>query len=131
LNAPSPFSEDGWFRTGDAVEVEGEFLRILGRASDLINVGGLKVYPAEVETVIQEVENVREVAVTGEPHPFTGHVVVATVQLDHPEDPRTMEKRVRDHCRQRLASHMVPVRVRVTDASLHSERQKLRRQPSP
>lgn len=131
LNAPSPFTEDGWFRTGDAVEVDGEFLRILGRASDLVNVGGLKVYPAEVETVIQEVENVREVAVSGEPHPFTGHVVVATVALDRPEDPRSVEKRVRDHCRKRLAPHMVPVRVRVTEAQLHSERQKLRRQTNP
>src|SRR5690606_3810396 len=40
LNAPSPFTEDGWFKTGDAVEVDGEYIRILGRKSELINVGG-------------------------------------------------------------------------------------------
>ena len=40
LNAPSPFTADGWFMTGDAVEQDGEYFRILGRASDLINVGG-------------------------------------------------------------------------------------------
>ena len=42
LNAPSPFTEDGWFITGDAVEVDGEYIRILGRKSELINVGGGK-----------------------------------------------------------------------------------------
>jgi long-chain acyl-CoA synthetase len=50
LNAPSPFTEDGYLITGDMVEEDGEYLRILGRNSDLINVGGQKVYPAEVET---------------------------------------------------------------------------------
>jgi long-chain acyl-CoA synthetase len=45
LNAPSPFTEDGWFNTGDAVEVKGDYFKILGRVSDLINVGGEKVYP--------------------------------------------------------------------------------------
>jgi acyl-CoA synthetase (AMP-forming)/AMP-acid ligase II len=47
LNAPSPFTDDGWFKTGDLVEVDGECFRILGRKSDLINVGGEKVYPAK------------------------------------------------------------------------------------
>ena len=48
LNAPSPLTDDGWLVTGDAVEQQGEYYRILGRQSDLINVGGRKVYPAEV-----------------------------------------------------------------------------------
>ncbi|WP_333835403.1 class I adenylate-forming enzyme family protein, partial [Rubrimonas sp.] len=52
LNAPSPFTEDGWQRTGDRVEVEGDRLRILGRDSDLINVGGQKVFPAEIEDAL-------------------------------------------------------------------------------
>ena len=52
LNAPPPFSEDGWFNTGDAVEVDGEYIRILGRKSEIINVGGEKVYPVEVEHVL-------------------------------------------------------------------------------
>ncbi|MFN8707421.1 MAG: long-chain fatty acid--CoA ligase [Planctomyces sp.] len=40
LNAPSPFTEDGWFITGDLVEIDGDYLRIKGRASEIINVGG-------------------------------------------------------------------------------------------
>ena len=86
LNAPSPFTDDGWFMTGDAVEQQGEYFRILGRASDLINVGGRKVYPAEVEAVIAEVENVKDVSVAGEAHPFTGQVVVVDGALTTERD---------------------------------------------
>ena len=124
LNAPSPFTPDGWFRTGDAVEVDGDYLRILGRASDLVNVGGQKVYPAEVEAVIMELEGVREVAVTGERHPLTGQIVVARVALSRPEDPRELERRVRAACRARLAPHKVPVRVTIAPGPLHTERSK-------
>jgi acyl-CoA synthetase (AMP-forming)/AMP-acid ligase II len=59
LNAPSPFDADGWMNTGDAVEVDGDYLRILGRKSEMINVGGLKVYPAEVEDVLAQMPNVK------------------------------------------------------------------------
>jgi acyl-CoA synthetase (AMP-forming)/AMP-acid ligase II len=51
LNAPSPFDGEGWFNTGDLVAVEGEYLRVLGRHSEIINVGGEKVHPVEVESV--------------------------------------------------------------------------------
>jgi len=65
INAPSPITADGWFMTGDAVEQDGEYLRILGRKSEIINVGGEKVYPSEVESVIQEMDNVLEATVYG------------------------------------------------------------------
>src|SRR5207247_5553917 len=80
LNAPSPFSEDGWFRTGDAVETDGDYFRILGRKSELINVGGAKVYPQEVEAVILELAEVAEATVWGAPNPITGNIVCARVR---------------------------------------------------
>src|SRR5215813_819760 len=61
LNAPSPFTEDGYFITGDRVDLNGEYMRFLGRESELINVGGQKVFPAEVEEVLLESELVEEV----------------------------------------------------------------------
>ena len=128
LNAPAPFTADGWFITGDAVEVDGEYLRILGRASDLINVGGRKVYPAEVEGVILELAEIREAAVFGEPHPFTGHVVMARVTARDPaSEAGAIERRVRDHCRARLEPYKVPVRVHLSADLLHTERQKTTR----
>ena len=59
--------------TGDAVEVDGEYIRILGRKSELINVGGEKVYPAEVESVIQMHGRRRRSGREREPHPMTGN----------------------------------------------------------
>lgn len=124
LNAPSPFTEDGWFMTGDVVEVDGDFFRILGRKSELINVGGEKVYPAEVEGVIQEMENVVEATVWGEPHAFVGKVVCAQVLLKNPEDPAAVARRVKAYCRERLEPFKVPVRVLLGDESTVSERMK-------
>ena len=54
LNAPDPIDEEGWMCTGDQVEVEGEYIRFLGRNSEIINVGGKKVFPSEVESVLLE-----------------------------------------------------------------------------
>ncbi|MBE3064786.1 MAG: long-chain fatty acid--CoA ligase, partial [Spirochaetes bacterium] len=63
LNAPSPFDSAGYFDTGDRVEVDGEWLRILGRESEIINVGGSKVYPAEVEDALLELDDLTDVTV--------------------------------------------------------------------
>ena len=60
LNAPSPFDEDGWYNTHDVVEVDGPYVRILGRTTELINVGGQKVYPSEVESALLELHNVSD-----------------------------------------------------------------------
>ena len=124
LNAPSEFDGDGWFNTHDEVEVDGEWFRILGRETDLINVGGQKVYPAEVEGVVLEVDNVRDVAVQGEKHALLGQIVVATVVLEQPEPVESVKKRLRRVCTGQLASFKVPVKVVLSDGPLHSARQK-------
>ncbi|MEO1245990.1 MAG: fatty acid--CoA ligase family protein [Pseudomonadota bacterium] len=122
LNAPSPFTEDGWFITGDAVEVDGEYLKILGRKSELINVGGEKVYPAEVESVIQEMDGVEDIAVRGEQHPITGQIVSARVKLSSDETLSEFRKRLNGYCRERLSRFMIPQKVELVDDSLHGER---------
>lgn len=115
LNAPNPFTLDGWFNTGDRVEVDGEYIKILGRDSELINVGGEKVYPVEVESVIQEIDNVAEAVVYGEKNPLTGQVVCVRIRLIHPEDVSNVRTRLKAHCRKRLQSFKVPVRVIIVD----------------
>ncbi len=122
LNAPSPFTEDGWFMTGDAVEVDDEWLRILGRRSELINVGGEKVYPVEVESAIEELENVVEARVYAEPNALLGNIVCAEVRLERPELTRAITARVKSHCAERLRPYMVPVKVTVVDQALITER---------
>lgn len=124
LNAPSEFDADGWFNTQDQVEVDGEFFRILGRVTDLINVGGQKVYPAEVESVILDLENVQDVAVFGEAHSLLGRIVVAKIVLIYPESVESVKKRVRHACLAKLANFKVPTKVVLTEGVLHSARQK-------
>lgn len=129
LNAASEFDADGWFNTQDQVEVDGDYFRILGRVTDLINVGGQKVYPAEVESVILGLDNVQDVAVFGEAHQLLGQIVVAKIVLEQPEAVDSVKKRVRRACLAELASFKVPVKVILTEGVLHSARQKkVRRQ---
>jgi len=122
LNAPSPFTDDGWFNTGDAVEVDGEYIKILGRKSEIINVGGEKVYPAEVESVIQDFDNVSEVTVYGEKNPIMGNIVCAKISLLKDEDHKEFASKLKKFCKTKLENYKIPVRVFVDDNKQHSER---------
>ncbi|MBC8487887.1 MAG: long-chain fatty acid--CoA ligase, partial [Bacteroidetes bacterium] len=124
LNAPSPFTEDGWFKTGDAVEVDGEYIKILGRKSEIINVGGEKVYPQEVENVILEMDNVAEVTVYGEKNPIMGNIVCAKVRLVKYEDKKLFINRLKKHCKESIQNYKVPVKVKIDDEEQYSERYK-------
>ena len=127
LNAPSPFDDEGWFNTQDEVEVDGEWLCFKGRKSDIINVGGEKVYPAEVESVILEVDNVLDTTVSKESHPITGNIVVAAVTLRQPEPLRDVARRVQSYCFQRLPRYKVPVKVYAAESPGVTERFKRQR----
>lgn len=127
LNEASPFTEDGWLKTGDRVEVEGEYLRVLGRQSDLIIIGGEKVYPAEVEDLIAEMDGVLDVVVTGEANALTGQIVRAKVQLASAETRADFRGRLMAFLGPRLPPFKIPQRVEVTTEPLHSARWKKRR----
>jgi len=124
LNAPSPFTEDGWFKTGDQVEVDGEYMKILGRKSEIINVGGEKVYPAEVESIIQEIENVAEVTVYSEKNPIIGNIVCAKIRLLKDEDKSEFISRAKKYCNERLQKFKVPVKIFIDDKEQFGERYK-------
>jgi long-chain acyl-CoA synthetase len=116
LNAPNPINSDGWMCTGDQVEVRGEYMQILGRTSEIINVGGQKVFPAEIETILLEAENILEVSVTGKKHPIMGQVITATVSLNQPEDLLLLSGRLRKYCLERMAKWKVPVRFNIVSS---------------
>jgi len=120
LNAPNPFDEDGWFCTGDVVDVKGDFIRFLGRKSEIINVGGQKVYPAEVETVLLSSPIVREATVYAAPHPLLGQAVCADITLSTPEEFSAAVRELRALCRQHLARYKVPARFRIVEDTSHS-----------
>ena len=125
LNAENPIDADGWMDTGDTVEVQGEYVRVLGRRSDVINVGGQKVFPQEVEELLLRAPHVTEAVVYAESHPLLGKVVAARISLDRPEPLLALKTRLRKFCLERLPSYKVPVRISIEGAeSLMGERGK-------
>jgi long-chain acyl-CoA synthetase len=113
LNAPSPFDKDGWMCTGDQVEVNGDYMRIIGRKSEMINVGGQKVFPAEVETILLEDKNIKEATVFGVRHPLMGYVVHANISLFEQESIEEFRIRMRKYCISKIAKYKIPVKFNI------------------
>ena len=127
LNASmDSFTSDGWFKTGDLVEVDGEYIKIIGRAKEVINVGGQKVLPSEVESIILEMEEISDCMVYGEKNAITGQTVVCDVVLNKKIE--NIKKRVRVFCKDRLDAYKIPTKVNVVDKTNFSDRfKKIRR----
>jgi len=105
---------DGWLLTGDmGILDEDGYLRIVDRKTDMVIVGGLNVYPREVEDVIHQLPAVADCAVIGEPSERRGEDVKAFVVLREGES--LTEDAVIEHCRQHLGSYKVPRTVVFAD----------------
>jgi malonyl-CoA/methylmalonyl-CoA synthetase len=109
------FTADGWFRTGDIGEHDPDgYLRLVGRARDLIITGGLNVYPREVEDVLLEHPAVAEVAVAGLPDPEWGEVVAAWVVPARASDPPEPDE-LSGFAAERLSRFKCPRRIVFVD----------------
>lgn len=110
LNAPSPFV-DGWYDTGDIVEQDGDYIKVIGRAKEVINVGGLKILPSEIERVALLYPDVLRAKAFGVANPLTGQHVEVVCE---PRPGATLDRRVlmahfRSHLQKQLAPHRVTV----------------------
>ncbi len=106
---------NGWLFTGDLVRVDEDgYLYIAGRKKELIIVGGLNVYPGEIERVLLEHPAVLEAAAFGVPDPARGEAVWAGVVL-RPGETAT-GKQLQAHCREKLASYKVPRGIDIREA---------------
>ena len=111
---------DGWFRTGDIARIDADgFVWIEGRVSDMVNRGGFKVFPAEVEEVLLSSADVADVAVVGQPDDRLGEVPVAFVVAAPGVAPSS--DGLSDYCRAHLAPYKVPVRFEMVDALPRNE----------
>ncbi|HZW14243.1 MAG TPA: class I adenylate-forming enzyme family protein [Noviherbaspirillum sp.] len=116
LNAPSPFDADGWYDTKDVVEVKGDYYKVTGRISDVINVGGLKFMASEVERVALTYPNVSLVKATPKQNPITGQHVELLVQ---PTSANGVDKELlMIFLKERLQPHMVPKRIRIESVAV-------------
>ena len=107
--------EKGFVDTGDIVEQRGDRYYFLGRRTGVINVGGQKVYPEEVEAVIARHPAVRMACVRSRRSPITGSLVVADVVVDGEPTPAHKSDILRI-CHEQLAPHKVPATIRFVSA---------------
>ena len=87
------------------------FLQIKGRKKDVINVGGEKVTPAEVESVLLEIPEVADCLVYGEENAITGHNIAAQIVPAEDFDHRMLKRKIKQHCRNILSPYKVPARI--------------------
>ncbi len=108
---------DGWVDTGDMIEQRGERFYFVGRTGGIINVGGLKINPEEVEAVINRHPGVRMSRVSGRKSPITGAIVIADVVLsDVANDNATFKQAILEACREKLPAFKVPAMLRFVPA---------------
>ena len=109
-------SENGWVATGDLVEIVGDRVLFRGRKAEIINVGGVKVYPPKVEEAILGIAGVVAARVYGKVNPITGQIVAAEVELREGADPHATKKAIAETCRQILNRYEQPREIIVTNA---------------
>lgn len=115
LNADMSAFEDGWFKTGDLAERDGEYLKIVGRSKELINIGGQKALPSEIEGVIMELENIADCVVYGEKNAITGQSVSCDVVLKNTMAKDELKKLIRSTCASKLERYKIPSKINVVE----------------
>ena len=105
------FKNDGWYATGDLVEQDEEgFIKIIGRKNKIINVGGLKVLPKEVEDVINNIDGVIDSTIFGEENNLTGNIVCAKIYTKD-IDTSKLKIIIKKTCRKKLDKYKIPVKI--------------------
>ena len=121
------FTDDGWFKTGDMVVQDGEYIKIKGRLKEVINVGGEKVLPTEVESVLLEHPDVLDCTVYGAQNQITGQTVVANVRVLEGLEFKQIKKDLKKHCKTKLEAYKVPTKFIFVNQNDFTERFKKRR----
>jgi acyl-coenzyme A synthetase/AMP-(fatty) acid ligase len=129
-NPPVLKDPEGFVDTGDVLELRDGRYYFQGRRDGVINVGGLKVHPEEVEAVLNRHPQVRLSLVKTKKNPITGALVIADVLLKDPATPegeqsRELQRTIKQFCRESLAPHKVPAAIHFVPALAISETGKL------
>ena len=127
LNAPSPFNDEGWYCTKDIVASDEEgFLTIIGRDSDVINIGGLKFMPSEVERECLKIENVKFAKAIGVNNPITGQYLQLDIEPENENvDQDSLSREIREILGARLPRYMLPAKIKFSTQTLSHRFKKL------
>jgi acyl-coenzyme A synthetase/AMP-(fatty) acid ligase len=122
--ATNDFKENGWYATGDIVEVDEEgYIKVIGRKNKIINVGGLKVLPSEVEDVINSIEDVIESSVFGEQNQLVGNIVCVKVYTNS-KNLTELKTKIKAKCKNQLDKYKVPVKIYFESLSMNARGKK-------
>jgi acyl-CoA synthetase (AMP-forming)/AMP-acid ligase II len=105
------FTEDGWFRTGDLAERRGDYFAITGRCKDIINRGGVKFNPADVEMLLDSHPKILQSAIVPMPDPVLGEKACAFVTLRKPDDPVELPELVEYLLAKNIAKNKLPEKL--------------------
>ncbi len=119
--------DDGWFRTGDLARIDADGdVFLLGRSHSVINVGGLKCFPEEIEAILCEVPGVAAARVSGKENARFGAVPIAEIELRNPAEPPRISD-LSQYCRKALASYKVPVAFTFVEHLMRTASGKIKR----
>ena len=125
---PLNLTDDGWLITGDLVERAGERIFFRGRADDIINVGGAKVRPEEVEDMLRSLAIVKEARVFGRPNPIVGALVCADIVLSEDVTEQDARGAILRFASDRMDRHKVPRILNfVSEMPVNASGKKIRR----
>jgi|WetSurMetagenome_2_1015567.scaffolds.fasta_scaffold03350_6 long-chain acyl-CoA synthetase len=126
LNAPDPFTEDGWMNTQDKVEEINGYYRIYCRDTEIINVGGLKVFPNEIENLLMEIEDINDVVIYGKSNKLIGQYVCALIKTS--KDLKNIKQQISNlYYEKKIDRYKMPIEITLITEDLHTERFKKRR----
>ena len=114
LNATAPISDDGWLRTDDFAIEDLTGVEIKGRASEAISVGGLKIYPIEIENLLLQLPQVCDAVAFGKSNPLLGQIVAVKVAIlkEYAKEPQEeLRILIKKHCQTFLEKALVPVSI--------------------
>ena len=121
----SSFIKGGWFKTGDIVETNKEgYIKIIGRKNKVINVGGLKVMPNEVENIINSHKDVIDSTVYGEQNNITGNIVCANI-VSKNKNKLELRKEIKKLCLLKLDKYKVPIKIKFENLQMNNRGKKL------
>jgi acyl-CoA synthetase (AMP-forming)/AMP-acid ligase II len=123
LNAEPPFDSEGWYLTNDLVDVEGDYLKIVGRNNDVVNVGGLKFLLTDVERVAYANPEIELAKVVSKQNPITGQHIEIFIQLR--VESRLDLKDLKAYFSEALPRHMIPRKFEITSIKVGHRHKKL------
>ena len=111
LNSDS-FTKDGWFKTGDIVDMDSDgYIKVISRKNNIINVGGLKVFPNEIEQIIYELDFIIEATIYGKPNAIVGNIVCLKAIVDKGTNVKSAKKQIKSLCKNKLEKYKVPQKI--------------------